>query len=158
MSSIEYKFDGNNYELATLNGLLKLTKNERVLHVQLKNAQEELHWLKNSNEIIGSIHDFIKYCEQYKPYRKCEFEEDEWERHTKIYINLYYNSPEGEKIHLRRQIDSVQGEMSSNRAESKMRLYNEFIYGETSKSYNNKLTLSEICDDINTWITQYKTI
>ncbi|GAB6549208.1 hypothetical protein bcgnr5378_07880 [Bacillus cereus] len=123
MKEMFIRFNKNDsvYELSTYEGFLKITRDDKIIHVQFANVNSQRLkdlGLKSMNDIAGNISEYIDLCEKMQMYKGITFESDEWERQTKIYVKIKYSSQDGELGYYKCQIDSVQGNMRGSHGDS----------------------------------------
>lgn len=125
---IKFKKNGSSYEVSTLKEILKITRDEEIIHVQLCNIYQQPLLdigLKDLNYIVGNLNKYIEFCEINQIYKGIEFDADEWEKRTRIDATMRYTSPDGEISLYKIEIDSVKGNMRGTQGD---RLIEEKYY------------------------------
>ncbi|GAB6463198.1 hypothetical protein bcgnr5390_64150 [Bacillus luti] len=116
MKEMFIRFNKNDsvYELSTHEGFLKITRDEKIIHMQFVyigfQPLVELG-LKSIDEIACNIGEYIEFCESRQLYKSISFESDEWEKQTRIYVKIKYSSQDGKLAYYKLEIDSIQGNM-----------------------------------------------
>lgn len=139
----EYRMNGHKYKLDTEGSIFRIIRDEEVLHVQLSNVSSHRPCLaiglKNLNEIIGNLEEYIRFCENTKVFNHVSFWEDEWARHTKIFAKFAYKTTDGEIMAFEQQIGSVGGEMKSSQADREIdERYITFVKNITIKELKER--------------------
>ncbi len=109
---IKFNKNGSVYELSTHEGFLKITRDNKIIHMQFAYVGSELMLglgLKPLDEIACNIGEYIEFCERSQMYKSISFESDEWAKQTKIHVKIKYSSKDGELAFYKMQIDSIQG-------------------------------------------------
>lgn len=130
---MEYKKNDQLYKLETYSDLIKITRNNKVIHIQFKQmtTHDDLVEMgfKNLNDIIGNFSEYIDFCEESQLRNQISFEDDEWSKHTKIYAEIVYKDKDGSYFGIKRQVESVPGSMANSRTNRALAKYSSFIYG-----------------------------
>lgn len=130
---MEYKKNDQLYKLETYSDLIKITRNDKVIHIQFKKmtTHEDLVEMgfKNLNDIIGNFSEYIDFCEESQFHNQISFEDDEWSKHTKIYAKIVYKDKDDNYFGIRRHVESVPGSMANSRTKAALAEYSSFIYG-----------------------------
>jgi hypothetical protein len=143
MSELYMQYEKNDqlYKLETYSDLIKITRNNKVIHVQFKRmaTHDDLveKGFKNLNDIIGNFSEYIDFCEESQFGNQISFEDDEWCKHTKIYAKIVYKDKEGNYFGIRRHVESVPGVMANSRTNKALAKYSSFIYGPNTDNDRN---------------------
>ncbi|MFB5285279.1 hypothetical protein [Peribacillus sp. Hz7] len=125
-TKISYQMNGFTYILETYRDFLRITRDDKVIHVQYKKIKNPNDiGLKGINDIIGNFASYIEFCETEKPFRYCAFTDDEWARKTHVHCTIHYTLSNGQDFMDERHADTVNGEMRS--ADSTITKYECFI-------------------------------
>lgn len=137
---VEYTMNEKKYRLETEGSIFRIIRDEKVIHVQLNFISSHKPCLaiglKNLNEVVGNLKEYILFCENNSVFNGISFSEDEWARHTKIYAKFSYKTKDGEILAFKQDIDSVRGEMRGFQADG--------IIDEKYITFTKNITVEEL--------------
>lgn len=145
MSELYMQYEKNNqlYKLETYNDLVKITRNNKVIHIQFERmaTHDDLVQMgfKNLNDIVGDFSSYIDFCENNQYYNEISFKDDEWSKHTKIYAEILYKDANNEYFGIKRHIESVQGSMANSRTDRVLSKYYDFIRNSKEELENSEI-------------------